>query len=162
MSLLLPLLGLISSPPSATAQPPVFAGPAFADGPYNTALGALGSKDKAIVSQEGIITRLYASEGARGMGARPVGESIRIVRLGASKEEQSKPSLQAAYDEALPEAPVHLLSATYADGVTLDVRAMQVDDGSGADGGFVFNVTARNTGSSEMTRRRLVDLTAGL
>ena len=44
----------------------VFAGPAFADGPYNSVLGALGSGDKALLSQEGVLTRLYRSPGAQG------------------------------------------------------------------------------------------------
>ena len=52
---------------AATATPaPFFSGPAFADGPYNSVLGALGSGDKALLSQDGVLTRLYSSPGAQG------------------------------------------------------------------------------------------------
>lgn len=108
-----------------------FAGPAFADGPYNSVLGALGSRDKAIVSQEGQFTRLFASDGATGMGraiAPPgqpytgVGESIRFARQGG----HARTVVQAAYDEELPDVPVHLTSTLYTDGVEVAVRALQV------------------------------------
>ena len=63
-SLLLLLLATFAM--AATSNPPRFAGPSFADGPYNSVLGALGSGDKALVSQEGVLTRLYKSAGAQG------------------------------------------------------------------------------------------------
>eukprot|EP01047_Picozoa_sp_COSAG01_P014213 COSAG01_NODE_687_length_14245_cov_40.399548_17_plen_281_part_00 len=138
----------------------VFTGPAFDDGPYNSALGALGSRDKGILSQEGVLTRLTASDGAAGMGQRPIGESIRIVR----RENVSLRLLSVTFDEATPLAPVHLISSTYGDGVRLEMRVLQVDGGTGADLGFVFNVTAHNTGPDQVGVAVVaaVDFMAGL
>jgi hypothetical protein len=61
---LLLLLAVTTDP--VAAVDPMFTGPAFADGPYNSVLGALGSGDKALISQEGVLTRLYRSPGAQG------------------------------------------------------------------------------------------------
>ena len=138
LALLLGLLLVLATGSSAFAPP--FGGPAFADGPYNSLLGALGSSDKAIISQEGIITRLYTSTGAAGMGRRPIGEGIRLVRRGGA----SRLTAHAAFDEAEPHAPVHLFSSTYSDGCTLEVRVLQLDSGTGGDMGYVFNVSATN------------------
>ena len=60
------LLLLLLLPATLATAAPSFAGPAFADGPYNSVLGALGSGDKALLSQEGVLTRLYRSPGAQG------------------------------------------------------------------------------------------------
>eukprot|EP01052_Picozoa_sp_SAG31_P011323 SAG31_NODE_638_length_13329_cov_13.538095_18_plen_267_part_00 len=142
--------------------PPRFHSRAFADGPFNAVLGGLGSRDKAVISQEGQLTRLFASAGAAGMGRSfdLVGEGIRFVRHRERGDSFERTSVQTAYDETVPAVPVHLTSSTYSDGVQVAVRTLQVDTGDTNDAGYIFNVTVTNHAAN--ARATAVEVTAAV
>lgn len=103
-----------------------------------------------------------------GRGTELIGEGLRVGRVNAAALLKT---VQAEYDEATPSAPVHLATREYMDGVTVELRALQVDNGwettggDGNDGGYVLNVTVRNAGGAAAVSVELaaaVDWLAGL
>ena len=112
-------------------------------------LGALGSRDKAIVSWPGnTITPLYmfASDGAKGMGrtgkdAALTGGSIRLTVV-ASQSGALPPASPPVYDIATPNAPV-LLSNRARAGVNVSMRVLQGDSGARKSGeGVLIGLSA--------------------
>ncbi len=90
-----------------------------------------------------------------------IGEALRVTRTGGVA---ALLDVHVEYDEESRTTPMLLTTKTYADGVALEVRAVQVDTGweigraTPNDSGFVLNVTVRNTGATAVG----VNLTAAV
>ena len=103
---------------------------------------------------------------AVGRGTELIGEGVRVSRVGAAAMPLDEATVE--YDASSPSVPVLLASRTYHDGVTVEVRTVQVDNGwqptHENDGGYLLNVTVRNARSASTTVElaAAVDWLAGL